>query len=190
MKMSRHFLRRIYLKRYLYIILILGSSSFGAQTVTVTGNWAPTIAAITEAGTNYAGTYDNITPSNPITMSGTLPGSFLNLLSSNGAKITMHQATTVWNNSLVLSAKRTGGTTTVNGLCVACTATINGGTTYTAVPQGTDVTFVTITFTGLLGLSNSVNFSNINLQLQLSGVSVAIPAASYSTRVVFTVAAN
>ncbi|QPQ52889.1 hypothetical protein H3Z85_05600 [Chryseobacterium indologenes] len=103
--MSRHFLRRIYLKRYLYIILILGSSSFGAQTVTVTGNWAPTIAAITEAGTNYAGTYDNITPSNPITMSGTLPGSFLNLLSSNGAKITMHQATTVWNNSLVLSAK-------------------------------------------------------------------------------------
>ncbi|AZA80993.1 hypothetical protein C1637_10660 [Chryseobacterium lactis] len=190
MKMNNQFLRGNLLKRYLYIILILGSSYLGAQTVTVSGNWAPTIPAITEAGNNYTGTYDNTSPSSPITISGTLPGSFLNLLSSNGAKITMHQAITVWNNSLVLSAKRTGGTTSINGLCVACTATINGGTTYTAIPQATDVTFVTITFVGLLGLGNSVNFSNINLQLQLSGVSVTIPAASYSTRVVFTVAAN
>ncbi|PWN69811.1 hypothetical protein C1631_007255 [Chryseobacterium phosphatilyticum] len=190
MKTNSPFLRGISLKRYLYTILIVISGFVEAQTVTVSGNWAPTIASITEAGNNYAGTYDNITPSNPITMSGSLPGSFLNLLSSSGAKITMHHTPTVWNSSLALSAKRTGGTTTINGLCVACTATINGGTTYTSVPQATDVTFVTITFTGLLGLGNSVNFSNINLQLQLTGVSVTVPAAAYSTRVVFTVAAN
>ncbi|WP_353151409.1 hypothetical protein [Chryseobacterium sp.] len=189
MKTNHHFFREILIKRYLYIFFLLVTGYLKAQTVTVSGNWAASVPAITEAGNNYTGTYDN-TSSTAITMSGTLPGSFLNLLSSSGAKITMHYTTTAWNNSLVLSAKRTGGTATINGICLACTATINGGTTYTAIPQATDVTFVTITFTGLLGLGNSVNFSGINLQLQLSGVSVTVPAASYNARVVFTVAAN
>nr|WP_315025669.1 hypothetical protein [uncultured Chryseobacterium sp.] len=190
MKTNSRFLTKTFLKGYLYIILVVFSNCLSAQTVSLSGNWTATVPAITEAGNNYTGTYDNISPSSPITMSGTLPGSFLNLLSSAGAKITMHHVPTLWNNSLVLSAKRTGGTTTINGVCIACTATINGGTTYTVIPQGTDVTFITITFSGLLGLGNSVNFSNINLQLQLSGVSVTIPAAAYSTRVVFTVASN
>ncbi|WP_412850989.1 hypothetical protein ACL0VS_07165 [Chryseobacterium sp. PMSZPI] len=189
MKISNHVLRETLLKRYLYIILLILSTYLRAQTVTVSGNWVANIPPITEAGNDYTGTYDN-TSSNQITISGVLPGSFLNLLSSSGAKMSMHYTTTGWNNSLILSAKRTGGTTTINGICLLCTATINGGTTYTTVPLATDVTFLTINFTGVLGLGNSVNFSGINLFLQLSGVSVTVPSNTYNARVVFTIAAN
>lgn len=167
------------------------SSFFDAQTVNVSGNWSPVIPAITEAGNNYAGTYDNTTTTpTTITLSGNLPGTFLNLLSSSGAKMTMRYTPSPWNNSLSLSAKRTGGSTTIHGVCVLCTATINGGTTYIPISETTDTTFVTFTFSGLLGLGNSVSFSDINLILQLAGVSVTLPASTYSARVVFTIVAN
>lgn len=186
--MNSRFLR-VLLKKYLYVSVLIISGYLKAQVVNVSGNWAATIPTITEAGNNYAGTYDNTT-STPITISATLPGSFLNLLNSTGAKMTMHYTSNAWNNSLTLSAKRTGGTGSISGLCLLCTATINGGTTYIPVPQTPDVTFVTLTFAGVLGLGNTVTFSDINLILQLAGVSVTIPASTYSARVVFTISAN
>ncbi|WP_343687995.1 hypothetical protein, partial [Chryseobacterium gleum] len=98
---------------------------------------------------------------------------------------------TSWNSSLKLYAKRSGGTATINGLCVLCTATINGGTAnYIEIPQASAATLSTITFTGVLGLGNSVDYSGINVQLEIGGVSVTIPATVYSTQVVFTIGAN
>ncbi|AKK72248.1 hypothetical protein OK18_05980 [Chryseobacterium gallinarum] len=184
------FLTKIFIKKYIYSILLIISSWLQAQTVTVSGNWAADIPSITEAGTNYTGIYNN-TLNNQITLSGSLPDSFIKLLSSSGAKITMHYTTNAWNNSLGLSAKRSGGTTSITGVCVACSASINGGdVNYIPILQATDVTLLTITFSGLLGLGNSINFSGIRLLLQLSGVSVTIPATTYSARIVFTVVAN
>lgn len=190
--MNYQFLRKICIKRSVYIILLLISTCMEAQVVNVSGNWTASIPAITEAGSNYAGTYDNSgsTSGNLITLSGSLPGSFLNLLSSSGAKMTMRYTPNPWNNSLTLSAKRTGGTTTINGVCLLCTAAINGGTTYIPITQTSDTTFVTFTFTGVLGLGNSVTFADINLILQLAGVSVTVPANTYSARIVFTIVAN
>lgn len=190
--MNCQFLRKVCIKRFIYIILIIISSYMEAQVVNVSGNWLPTIPAITEAGNNYAGTYDNSgnTGTNQILLSGTLSESFLKLLSSSGAKMTMRYVPNPWNNSMTLSAKRTGGTATIHGVCVLCTATIGGGDTYIPISQTSDVTFVTFTFGGVLGLGNTVSFANINLILQLAGVSVTVPANAYSARVVFTIVAN
>ena len=193
MKMNSFFFEKILIKRYLYtFILFVISSYMEAQVVNVSGSWTANIPSITEAGNNYSGTYDNTgnTGTNQIKLSGTLPGSFLNLLSSSGAKMTMHYTSNPWNSSMTLSARRTGGTTTINGVCLLCTASINGGTTYIPIPSASDVTFVTFTFSGVLGLGNSVNFSDIVLLLQVSGVSVTIPASTYGARVVFTIVAN
>jgi len=73
MKVYSHFFRKILLKKYLYVIPLIISSYLTGQTITVGGsNWTVSVPSITEAGTNYAGTYQSAT--NLITLSGTLPG--------------------------------------------------------------------------------------------------------------------
>ena len=189
MKINSHFFREISLKKYLCIIPLIISSYLAGQTITVGGsNWTVSVPTITEAGTNYAGTYQSAT--NLITLSGNLPGSFLNLLTSGAARVSVHHTPTTWNSNLHLYAKRSGGSTSISGLCVLCTATINGGTTYIEIPQAVATAFFTINFTGVLGLGNSVSYTGINAQLQISGVSVIVPATTYSTQVVFTIGAN
>lgn len=190
--MNRHFYTEIIVKRYLYIVLLIIGNFIKGQVVNVAGNWAASIPAITEAGNNYAGTYDNSanTAPNQIILSGSIPDTFIKLLSSSGAKITMHYVSNPWHSSLGLSVKRVGGTASISGLCLGCTVSINGGTTYIPVSEATDVTLSTITFSGLLGLGNHINFSGIVVNTQVSGVSVTIPASTYSARLVFTIAAN
>lgn len=189
MKINTCFFKEIYFKIYLCLTLILISSYMKGQTLTVGGsNWTVSVPTITEAGTNYAGTYESAT--NLYTLSGTLPGSFLNLLSSGAARISVHHTPTTWNSNLHLYTKRSGGTTNISGLCLGCTATINGGTTYLEIPQTVATAFFTINFSGLLGLGNSVTFSGINGQVQISGVSVIIPATTYATQIVFTIGPN
>jgi len=189
MKVNNRFLRKLLLNKHLYIIALIMGGYLKGQTISIAGsNWNVGVPTIIEAGTNYTGTYDN---PNLLTLSGSLPGSFLNLLTSAGAKISMHYVPTLWNSNLHLYAKRSGGTTTINGLCVLCTATINGGNTnYIEIPQATSATLSTITFTGVLGLGNSVNYADIGVQLEIRGVSVTIPAAAYNTQVVFTIGPN
>lgn len=189
MKIKSPILIEPFLKRYLYIITLIMGNFIQGQTINITGtSWTVGVPTITEAGTNYAGTYDN--PS-LLTLSGHLPGSFLNLLSGSGARISMQHVPTSWNSSMKLYAKRSNGTTVINGLCVLCSATINGGTAnYIEIPQGTSATLSTITFGGVLGVNNSVDYSAISVQLQIGGISVTIPAAAYSTQIVFTIGAN
>lgn len=164
------------------------SSFFKGQTINITGNnWAVNVPTITEAGSNYLGTYDN--PSQ-LVLSGNLPGAFLNLLAGGAAKVSMHYVATTWNNSLHIYAKRIGGTATVNGLCIICTATINNGTNYIEIPSAVDTTFFTISSGAVLGVGNSIDYKDVNVQLQIGGVSVAIPAAAYSAQIVFTIGAN
>ncbi|MBL1219205.1 hypothetical protein JET18_00015 [Chryseobacterium sp. L7] len=189
MKINSRLLRNIFLKKYLYLIPLTMSSYLGAQTLNTSGSgWTVSVPAITEAGSNYGGTYASAT--NAIILSGTLPGSFLNLLTNGAARISMRYNPVVWNNALHLYAKRSGGTATISGLCLGCSATVNGGTTYIEMLQSPDTALCTINFSGLLGLGNSVAFSGINVQLQITGVSVVIPAASYSAQVVFTIGPN
>ncbi|WP_228443277.1 hypothetical protein [Chryseobacterium nematophagum] len=129
------------------------------------------IPSITEAGTNYAGTYESAT--NQVILTASVP-----LLLGNGKVSVHYEPNPTWNASLILSAKRTNNGSTVCALC-----TITGGTTYQTVTQ-TDIELFRIQ--AVLALAS---YTGINIQLQLSGVSVTIPATTYNSKVVFTISA-
>ncbi|MFP3599058.1 hypothetical protein [Chryseobacterium sp. SIMBA_029] len=173
MKSTRHFSENLFFTKYLSILLLLLCSYYvKAQTLTVTGTaWTVPITAITEAGTNYTGTYQSA--ANQVLLAASVP-----LLLGN-AKVSVHyQPNPTWNSSLILSARRTGNGTTV---CVLCS--ITGGTTYITLTQ-TDIELFRISAVLALGAYN-----NIPIQLELSGVSVTIPATTYHSNVVFTISA-
>lgn len=164
---------KFFKKSALVVLLILFYELKAQRTLTVGGsNWTVTIPSITEAGTNYAGTYESAT--DQILLAASVP-----LVLGNG-KISMHyQANPTWNSNLILQAKRTGNGTTT---CVGCT--ITGGTAYTTIPLSTDVELFRIN--AILTLAS---YSNIPVQLELSGISVTIPATTYNSLIVFTISA-
>jgi len=168
-----NYIERILLK-YIYIAFLIIFSNYlkSQQTLTVGGtNWTVPIPSITEAGNNYSGTYES--PANQIFLAASVP-----LLLGSGKVSVHYQAAPTWHNSLVLSTRRTGNGSTLCALCI-----ITGGTTYQAITQ-TDIELFRIE--AVLALAS---YSNIPIQLQLSGVSVTIPAATYNSNVVFTISA-
>lgn len=158
-------------KIFLIIILLISNFYCYAQSLTATGSWTGTLPTITEAGSNYSGTYESAT--NQIILSTSVP-----LLLGNAKVSVRYEANPKWDNSLILSARRTSNGTT---LCVLCT--ITGGTNYQPIAL-TDIELYRIR--AVLALAS---YSNINIQLQLSGVSVTLPADTYQSRIVFTVSA-
>ncbi|KFE97644.1 hypothetical protein IX39_17850 [Chryseobacterium formosense] len=155
------------------IVLMLSislSQAKAQRTLTVGGNnWTVTLPSITEAGTNYAGTYESA--ANQILLTASVP-----LLLGSGKVSVHYEANPTWNSSLILNARRTGDGTTV---CVLCS--ISGGTTYQPIGL-TDVELFRI-----VAIATLASYSNIPIQLQLSGVSVTVPAATYNSRIVFTI---
>lgn len=151
-------------------MLLVYADKIKSQTLSLTGtNWVVPITPLTEAGTNYTGTYESAT--NQVILAASVP-----LLLGN-AKVSVHyESNPIWHNSLLLATKRTGNGTT---LCVLCT--ITGGTAYLPLTQ-TAVELFRIQ--AVLALAS---YSNIPIQIQLSGVSVAVPAANYNSRIVFTI---
>jgi|SRR5690554_2054867 len=175
------------LKLVLIVVILCTPIKTHAQTINVTGNnWNVIVPPITEAGTDYSGTYEN---TNNLTLSGNIPGSLLSLLSGGAVEVTVGYNPTTWHDGLKLYAKRTGGTTSITGICLLCSAPIDGDLSYTEISKTTATPLFTIKFLGPLGLINSVNYSDIQIQLQLSGISVTIPADNYSAEVVFTISA-
>lgn len=166
-------LKKIIAKTMIIGILTVFSEFQSQRTLTVGGtNWTVTIPTITEAGSNYSGIYESLP--NQIILSASVP-----LLLTNG-KVSIHyNANPTWNPNLILSAKRTGDGTTA---CLGCS--ISGGTTYTTIPLTTDIELFRIT--AVLALAA---YSNIPVQLQLSGVSVTLPATNYNSQIVFTISA-
>lgn len=163
-----------YLKKIIISVLFLLCSQLKPQrTLTVGGtNWVVSVPAITEAGNNYVGTYESA--SNEILLNANVP------LVLGSGKVTMHyEPNPIWNPSLLLRARRTGNGTTS---CISCT--ITGGTTYTDILSTTEVELFRIN-----AVVSLASYTNIPVQLELSGVSVTIPAASYSSRIVFTISA-
>lgn len=154
------------------ILTLLFFFTLKSQKLTATGNnWTVTIPTITEAGSNYAGIYESTT--NQILLTAEVP-----LLLGSGKVSVSYVPDPTWHSNLILSTKRTGSGTT---LCVLCT--ITGGTAYQTVTL-TDVELFRIN--AVLALAS---YSNIPIQLQLSGVSVTIPAATYNSKIIFTISA-
>lgn len=166
----------IYYGRYLFKITLILSLLFlctlKAQKIIVTGtNWTVPIPSITGAGSNYEGTYESL--ANQILIEVQIP-----ILLGSG-KVSVHYTPDpTWNSNLILSAKRTGNGNTT---CLICS--ITGGTTYQMV------TVTDIELFRIAALATLTSYTNIPIQLQLSGVSVTIPAATYNSKIVFTISA-
>lgn len=159
----------------------------GLMPFVVSGSdWHIPVNPITEAGSDYSGT---VTNPNDLILSGNIPNSFLNLLGSDAVDITVRfTPNPSWHESLSLYGKRTGGSAEIDGVCLLCSVSISGGGTYIEIPQIADVPLFSITFSGALGLGNSINYSNISVQLELRGLSVVTPVDDYGANVVFTIA--
>ena len=166
------FAARLIKRRVLYIMLLLLCSSLalGQRQLTVTGaNWNVNPPAITDAGANYSGTYES--PADQILLTAQVP-----ILLASGKVSVRYEGSPIWHNELKLNIRRTGQGSTI---CLLCG--ITGGLTYQPITT-LDTDFFTIT-----ALAALASYSNIPIQLSLSGVSVTIPAANYQSRIVFTI---
>jgi hypothetical protein len=153
---------------FTFLFILCSHSKAQSVTVPVT-NWNATIPPITEAGSDYSGTYSS--PTNQASINVGLPA----LLGS--VKVYVHyEGNPTWNSSLVLSAKRTSNGST---LCVGCA--ISGGTNYITVP------LTAVELFRISTILSVTSYTGINIQYQVSGVSVTLPAATYNSRIVFTV---
>ena len=134
--------------------------------ITVTGSWSLSIGQANlsgAAGSDLTASYESNTNQLLMTISGT----------SGSWRVDVYRVDSTWHTSFVLSIKRTGsGTPPTKG-------------TYSINPIG--LTYGPITTSATTFWSGTNSFTNIPLQYQLSGVSCAVPAASYSTTVYFTV---
>jgi hypothetical protein len=131
--------------------------------ITVTGSWSLSIgqANLTGgAGTDLTSTYTSATNQATLGVSGTY---------SHTWRIDVMRIDTTWHTNLHLWVKRTNNGTSGSG-------SYSGGTTFLDLTT-TNQTFMT-------GAGDRTGFT---LQFQLTGVSTAIPAASYSTTIRYTI---
>ena len=146
-------------------ILCVGSQYGYSQSITVTGTWSASIAAgtITEAGTDYGVTTLSSLTNQSLLSVDDGPG-------NNNWRVFVKKTDIDWNFGLTLSLKRTGNGT--------------GSGNFTTTTIGT--TYIQLTALDQLFISGNKVINNIPIQYEIGGISVLIPAKSYSTQVVYT----
>ena len=162
------------MKKHILIILFFITKQGVSQYLNTSGSWYPNVASsvIAEAGLNYNATYKVQSQSNQTLLSLSLGGGFFNSL-FNGWKVDVSRSDIHWNSNLRLDIKRTSNGT---------------GSIFSSISGGTvDQQVLTTNSTFFNGIGN---FSNINIQYQISGFSVLIPVDTYSTTVIFTLIDN
>ncbi|MDA6069145.1 hypothetical protein NJT12_05890 [Flavobacterium sp. AC] len=143
-----------------------------SQTITVGGtDWTPVIPTITEAGSDYVGTYES--SSSQINLSLAVP-----LLLGTGKVSVRYEPNPTWNNSLKIDVRKLNNG---SGLCVLCSMVPDQSAPYQEVLTSDAELF---RVTAVLSLAT---VTNIGLNLRIRGVSVIIPVANYSARIVFTI---
>ncbi len=143
-----------------------------SQTITVVGtDWSPVVPTITEAGSDYAGTYEST--STQMSLNLTVP-----LLLGTGKISVRYEPNPTWNNALKIDVRKLNNG---SGLCVLCSMTPNQATPYQEVLT-TDVELFKVT--AVLSLAE---VTNIGLNLRVRGVSVTTPVDNYTARIVFTI---
>lgn len=159
-----------------FIMIFLIGSKTNAQlvfrSISVVGtNWTPIIPTITEAGSDYVGTYT--TPTDQIKLNVAVP-----LLLSSGKVSVRYEPNPNWHNAIKIYINKLDNGL---GLCVLCTLNPSGETPFQEVLQ-TDTEFFKI-----YAVANLASVNNINLNLRLSGISVTVPVDNYSAKIVFTI---
>lgn len=162
---------------FTFALTLLTNFTGIGQTVTISGtDWNVNPPVLTEAGSNYSGTYESAV--NQLLLSISVPG-LLGLLRTETVLV-HYEANSLWNSNLMLNIRRTnsgGG----GGICIGCG--ISGGTAYQPITTNAS-NFFNINIPVGLGTKT---FTNIPLQLSVSGVSVTVPVANYNARIVFTI---
>ncbi|WP_199879942.1 hypothetical protein [Arundinibacter roseus] len=168
------------------IYTISDDGAFPSEIVPVTVNNVPnsvTIPTITEAGNDYGMPTPN---GNPIILNYTFDNDMLSspgadLFESGSIKVKMqYDPTTTWDPSLHLYAQRNGGSASL------AAASYSGGFPYVEIPGATSVPFFDLIWNDQsTEPGTTVTYSDIPVSIQLSGVSVLIPAATYSAQILF-----
>lgn len=144
----------------------------GLPDIDSVGSWTETINSAdlqAGAGSNLNATYTSSSSQAVIQI--------FNTPSYNEAwKVDVRRTDTNWHGSFTLNTRRTSNGVNPSG---ASGNFISGGTTYRA-----------ITTTDALFFWGAYDRSNVNIQFQLTGMSVQIPPATYTTTVVFTATLN
>ena len=153
-----------------FSIFFSASNANAQRTISVSGNnWNVNVSPVTEAGLDYLGSYESAT--NQMLLSVSIP-----FLLGSGKVSVHYEVNTNWNSSLNLSVRRTGNGST---LCLLCS--ITGGTAYQSIN-----TFDTELFRINGGIALT-SYTNIPIQLMISGISVILPATNYQSSIVFTI---
>ncbi|GGD71268.1 hypothetical protein GCM10011514_39220 [Emticicia aquatilis] len=146
------------------------------QAISVSGNWLPSITAISTTGSDYSpSTLTSAANQTLITASGL--GS---LLVAKNYRISVSKTNTDWHNNLVLTARRTGAGTP----SILSAVSASGGTTAQTITNISTAFFtINVSFLSLGGIS----LSNIPIEYSLSGISVILPVKTYSTTITYTI---
>jgi len=133
-----------------------------ATDILAVGGWSATAQII---GTEIVSTYESATNATLLTIADA-PGAW---------SVDVRRTDHLWDPGLVLSLRRTGNGSGGSG----GSGGISGGTRYQE-----------ITPTGASFIQGARNRFDIPIQMRISGVSVDIPAGTYSTTITYTVVDN
>lgn len=138
------------------------------QSPSIVGNWYLSIASteITEAGTDFAGTYESAVNQMMFSRNATATN-------KPNWNVTVNKSDIFWNSKIKVWIRRTGNGTPASG------ASISSGLNYQEI-QNTPINF----FYGYKEVDE------VPLQLKVTGISVTIPANSYYTLLTFTITEN
>ena len=160
-------------KLLLHICLLLifcGSTLKGQIIRSQTQNWNQTFSGTdlttsNEAGEDLNSSVETASNFNMLDIAGLAPG--------KNWKVTVSKQDINWSSGFIPSIQRTGNGTP----CGTCSG-VNTGSSVTGYLQVTDAEQNFIFGSG--------NVSNISLQFRITGLTLAVPAQNYSTRIVFT----
>ena len=158
--------------RIIFFLLFLGvhihtsAQGIGASP----SSWNPVIPStfLTEAGANYTGTGES--PANQTSLS-------FSVAILNSYRVSVRKVDTDWNANIGLFVRRTGD----GGGLLSGSA---GGLTYIQLTGSNQTFFTFSTGLSLLGIGT------IPVQYAINGLSVLIPAKTYTTTVIYTISNN
>lgn len=163
---------------FITILFLMMQATLFAQSVNVGGSdWTVSPATITEAGNDYSNPYKSST--SQILVTASAPGGII--WSGRGNVNVRYEGNPTWNSSLKLTATRTGSG---SASCLCVFPSISGGTSPGVEIETTDKLFFTIN-SGVLSLG--ITYSSVPVEIDLSGVSVTVPAAVYTAKIIFTI---
>ena len=148
----------------LLIMYLCATGSTSAIDLSASGGWSPIIGPADLAAGPGSG-LNSIYQSNPDQVLVSISNS---LGFDDSWRVDVRRSDTNWDSDLALSVKRSG-----NGVG---SGSVLGGDGYQAINMS-DVAF----------FSGGGNRSDIPIEIQISGVSIAIPPGTYSTSIVLTV---